>query len=212
MKKTLFVFMLMALSGKAFSQASDLKYGFRFALGQSTFSNDLGGTQDGRLAFNIGLATYVQLADKFGVSADLHLSSKGTRINGQDTTNLGAKVDYLRTFRLFYAELPLLARLTLPVKENIKFNLFVGPSINFVVISATETKEGGTSNYDAKDIKNVKTVQYDAVFGASFNILNSDKHMYFLDFRYNLPLTPVFVDNKQNINISYFSLGIGYLY
>src|SRR4051794_16499837 len=100
-------------SGKPLSVPSDLKYGVRLALGQSSFRESLGGTQNDRLAFNVGLATYFQATTNFALSADLHLCSKGTRISGSDSTSS----DYLRTFRLLYAEMPILARYSYPLTD-----------------------------------------------------------------------------------------------
>ena len=214
MKRISTLLFVIILSTQVFSQTTDLKYGFRFALGEGMFNNNLGGnTQQGRIAFNLGLASYVQLAKHFAASVDLQLCSKGTRISGKDSTQNGLSItttDYLRTFRLFYAEIPILARYTYAIKDNLNINAFAGPSINFAVISATESRDGKNS-YDSKDI-NVNTVEYAAIVGLSFNVVNSDTHQYFLDFRYSLPLSPVANIDGKDIKVPYFTLGIGYMY
>lgn len=217
MKRITILLFATAISFQVFSQTSDLKYGVRFALGQSMFSDNLGGSsQLGRIAFNIGITTHIQFTNSFATSVDLHLCSKGTRISGTDesTSSLGVKTssDYLRTFRLFYAEFPILPRYTISIKEKLKLNIFAGPSINFAVISATESKDGGTNSYSSNDIANVKTIEYAAVTGFSFNVTNSDLHQYFLDFRYSIPLSSVATISGKEISISYFAVGVGFLY
>lgn len=155
-----------------------------------------------RMAFCAGAFLTLSLVDMFAIQPEVLYARKGTRWEEEY-----AGETYTATLTLDYLEIPLLAKLSMPLAGIVKPNLFFGPGLG-ILLSAKVKGEGVET--DIKD--DTKSTDFGFVVGAG---LDFDLAMskVTLSGRYTLGLTSIDdseVDPQQDVKNGVISAMVGY--
>lgn len=197
---------------------SDFKYGVRFGIGQSEFKNSSLQNQQGKLSLSAGLTATYLFNEYVGLGVDALFVSKGSK-NTADTTVKGAlggstQYTYHEVYRLFYAEIPLLAKVRFG-SGNFHFQLFAGPGINFNLLG-TSSRSYDDAGFDEQNgyndiqVNNLNVIESSFTYGAGVDIRTKDNRAFYLDIRKSTGLSG-FATSPVGRN-DYFSIGVGYSY
>ncbi len=220
-KIILIVLLLLGFSSVVFAQGITAK-GVKGGLNIATLTGyELGGEKY-KIGFVFGGFLTYELNQKFSLQPELLFTMKGAKFEDVDkeTEDDGSQYydKYEISWNLNYLEIPVLAKLNIPMKENIKSNIFYGPALG-IKIGATydidheywEKDENGNiveeiNESDKSEIKIIKNMDFGIVFGAGVEF---GKIM--VDARYNLGLSTITDENgvsKMKNSVISLILGI----
>ena len=217
----LFANLICILPQELTAQEKGFHYGVRFGLGESTLNLKNVTTQTSKLLISGGIATNYQFNRFLGANVDFLFTSKGGKISGvTKTTNIfGSEqsYNYNDTYNLYYAELPITGKLSVPLSEDFFVKVFAGPSFNFKLI-ATETREYNDKDfnneygYQNQKIETLETMEHSFIYGAGIDVTSKDNRIFFLDFRKNNSLNPIGTINNYSAKSEYFVISAGYVF
>jgi outer membrane protein W len=143
-----------------------------------------------------GFFVTYSIVDHFGVTAKFLLSQRGGQITANGVTNKTA---------LNYIEVPVLGRFFLNRSGKFRPNLFVGPSLNFLMGGTNKVGDADAVKIsDYKDIYNTFDLGLTGGLGLNYEIANETRIL--LDARYVYGLSDISKAggniNNQTINIS----------
>lgn len=203
------------------AQESGFHYGGRFGIGESSMTINGKSGMSSKLSFSGGVATCYQFNSIVGITADFLFTSKGAKAKGSVTQNdlFGnpRSYAYSEQFNLFYAELPVAAKLSIPLRDDFFIKGFAGPSMNFKLLGM-ETREyddesfNANNGYYGRELKNLETIEYSIVYGAGIDVVSKDNRIFFLDFRLSNALGHAGTINYQSVRNNYFMISAGYLF
>lgn len=165
-------------------------------------------TPENKTGLALGGFISLKLADLLAFEPQLFYMQKGATAkvaSGNTTVNLTASYSYL--------ELPVLAKLNIPLAGNIAFkpNIYAGPALAFKLGTPRVKAEAGTQSAE-EDIENVTSTDFGLVFGAGANIpIPGFGGSVLLDLRYALGLSSI-DDSAESLDLKHrvFSLLIGF--
>ncbi len=214
MKKLL----ILALAITSFSIANAQKgfyYGGLLGIGQSAFNSSSLANQTNGLMLGGGIAGTYHFNKYFGIMANGILVSKGTRANGTKPAGgiFSTPQDYEETYRLIYAEIPVMAKLRYGSK-GFYGKIFGGPSFNFNLSGTYDIDYKNSNNNDisGQKINSLKIMETALVYGAGIEVETEGSGLYSLEIRMSQGLTGVgrtTTGDKDIIN-QYFSICIGW--
>ncbi len=206
------------LPSNANAQQKGFNYGYRFGVGESKLDFEGVSTGSTKLMFTGGLVANYQFGRMFGLNADFMFTSKGGRMRGANiiTENEVTSVNYYNDkYNLFYFEIPITAKLSIPLNESFSIHALAGPSINFKLLGL-ETREydDATFNYlhgyENQEIKTLETIENSFVYGFGIEVLGKNNKTFFLDFRKNNSRNPIGYINNHQVKSSYFLISAGF--
>ena len=166
-----------------------------------------------------GFLTY-ELNEMFAIQPEVLFSMKGAKFEDEYTEEYSNYEYYDRTegsWKLNYLEIPVLAKLNIPMESNVKPNIFIGPALG-INLSATYDmdyewweKEDGVivdegSGSDDGDIEDIKGADFGLIFGAGVEFGKIT-----VDARYNLGLSTIDdSDEESDVKNSVISIMLGY--
>lgn len=200
------------------AQPRGFYYYSRVGLGVSEFKNSSINNQTGKLALNVGLAGNYQFNRYVGLVAEANFSSKGSKITGTEAaTFTSPEKPYEDVYRLFYAELPLMLKLSYPLTDAFYIKGFGGISHNFNLLGTYSRNYDNANDQDLLDqsINGISLLEQSLVWGLGFEVKDNTDHLYSIDFRTNNALSSFGdIKNSQNSVISgynnYYTIGFGY--
>jgi hypothetical protein len=218
MKKLIVLLLLLCAFTAIKAQPKGFYYYSRLGLGVSQFNQLANNNQTGKLALNVGLAGNYQFNKYLGLVVEANLSSKGSKIRGTEPATFpNTAQDYEDIYRLFYAEIPLLVKLSFPVSESFYVKGFTGFSNNFKLIGTYSRNYDDANEQDQLDqeINGINLTEYSYIWGLGFEVKDNTDHLYSIDFRSNTALNSFGnIRNSQNNVISgynsYYTIGFGY--
>ncbi len=219
MKKSILLFIsILCIIELTYSQPKGFKYYTRGGIGASTFRSSNIANQSDKLSFNIGMAASYQFTNNIGLLVEGNFVSKGSKINGEEpATFTSAAKSYEDVYRMFYAEIPVMLNLSLPVNDVFYLRAFSGISNNFNLLGTYSRDYNDANNQDLLDqkINGIRLLENSIVYGLGVSIADKDDHLYSLDFRVNDAINSFGdIKNSQNTVISgynkYYTIGIGY--
>lgn len=219
MKKIIIiVLMAMGFAINIQAQPKGFYYYSRLGLGTSRFDKSNLSNQTEKLALNVGIAGNYQFNQYLGIMVEANLSSKGSKITGTEpATFTSAAKPYEDVYKLFYAEIPLIIKLSYPITDQFYIKAFSGFSNNFNLLGTVSRNYDNPNDADQLDqsINGIKLLENSVVFGLGFEVLDKSNHLYSLDFRSNRALNSFGnIRNSQNSVISgynsYYTIGFGY--
>ena len=148
----------------------------------------------------LGVHGRVGFSDWLSLQPELLFISKGRRDN-RDGMLLG-------TIELDYFEVPLLARITIPVSERIAPYLLAGPALGFL-LRFQLTNEADGSVTDRTD--QAKRIDVSGVLGAGVEVALTRQHGLTLEARYDRSFTR-FLENGDDVKNRAFAFMLGYQY
>jgi hypothetical protein len=200
-KIILIVLLLLGFSSVVFAQGITAK-GVKGGLNIATLTGyELGGEKY-KIGFVFGGFLTYELNQKFSLQPELLFTMKGAKSEYVDKETEDDGSQYYSKFKvswnLNYLEIPFLSKLNIPLKENIKSNIFCGPALG-IKIGATydadyeywEKDENGdiveeVNESDDGDIKDIKSMDFGIIFGAGVEF-----GKIIVDARYNLGLSTI---------------------
>lgn len=220
MKKYIILLMLLVSAEAMHAQPQGFYYYSRAGLGISTFKNTSLNNQTGKLAFNVGMAGNYQFAEYVGVIVEANLSSKGSKITGEEPPSFPDPAkSYEDIYRMFYVEIPVLLKLSYPLTDAFYVKGYGGIGTNFNLLGTYSRNYDDANNQDLLDqqINGITILENSVVFGAGFEIKDKSDHLYSFDFRKNNAFTSFGnIKNSQNQPISgfnqYYTIGFGYTF
>ncbi len=153
------------------------------------FKSKLGICVGGFITFNI--------SKMFAIQPEVLYSMKGSKAEG---TLFGETIKL--QFNLSYLEFPVLAKLRIPTRGNVKPNIFAGPSLAIKLSGKSKTEYAGES--EEEDIEAMKDTDFGLIIGAGV-----DFGKLTVDLRYNLGLTKI-PEEDDDVKNKAISLMIGY--
>ena len=200
------------------AQPKGFYYYSRLGLGVSEFNQLSNNNQTGKLALNIGFVGNYQFNKYIGLVVEANLSSKGSKIRGTEAAVFpNSDQDYEDIYRLFYAEIPLMLKLSAPISESFYVKGFAGLSNNFKLIGTYSRNYDDPNEQDQLDqeVNGINLTEYSYIWGLGFEVKDNTDHLYSIDFRTNTALSSFGnIRNSQNNVISgynsYYTIGFGY--
>lgn len=227
MKKIFFSFAISVIIFNAYSQTAGFRYGATFGLGTSDFKPAGGITSTADLGILGGFTANKQFTKNFGLNLNALFVKKGAEVTGKTLEPGGFLTadqyyPYTDVFRLYYAELPLLAKLSFGI-NSLYLKGFAGPSLNFHLLARQERTyddEHYNNKYGFKQKLNGSEVtEFSFVYGFGLEVENKSNDVFFVDFRFSNSLTPFNELEKGDdktvkvpVYNKYFGVTLGYMY
>ncbi len=218
MKKSIIICLLLISVEIIQAQPKGFYYYSRIGLGVSNFNNSAINNQTGKLAINAGIAGNYQFNNYFGIVAEADFVSKGSKIRGVETNTFpSANQAYEDIYKLFYAEIPVLIKISYPITEAFYVKGYGGISTNFNLLGTTSRNYDDVNEADQLDrqINGINLLENAIVYGFGFEIKDKDDHLYSFDFRTSDAINSLGnIKNSENNTISgfnhYYTIGFGY--
>jgi Outer membrane protein beta-barrel domain len=217
-KLTITLFVLVCLTSLSFSQSSPLKRGSDFSVGilgglniprlSGGNGNELSRDYTSRSGPAFGLTASLSLSPNFSLTADLLYSSEGGKRDGiqaLDASSIDPRVPagtyFYAKFNnesiLNYAEIPVMAKYSIPINRSSKFYVDFGPYIGFLLNARQKTS--GSSSVYADRGETMTVVQDPVSFNASTDITSSINPINFgltggIGFAQTVSSSEIFID------------------
>jgi len=177
-------------------------FGAKAGLSRATFAGE-GSSSDyaPRLAGTLGGLVNVRLLSWLAIQPEVLFVSKGPDIEVD-----GAVTD---TFVVHYVEIPLLARVTIPISESARPYLLVGPTLGALLSFKLEDLEDGTI---ADRTDQAKSMDLGVLGGLGLEYAFSSRHAVVLEGRYNRSLETIARDEAEDLKNSVVTFMVGYQY
>ena len=141
-KIILIALLLLAFSPAVFAQGITAK-GVKGGLNIATLTGDDVEDAKSKIGFAFGGFLTYEVNEMFSLQPELLFTMKGSKYDEEDTeTDEDGWQSYYKyegSWNLNYLEIPVLAKLKIPMEGNIKPNVFMGPALG-INISATMSK------------------------------------------------------------------------
>jgi outer membrane protein W len=202
----------ITLAGSSSARAAELSGGVKLGLNLADLhGKDLQEADpflSARTGFSGGAFLEQQLSDVFAIQLEALYTQKGTKLkvtDGEDSVDL--------TLDLSYLEIPLLAKVYIPVQGKIRPNLFAGPALA-VTLSAKLRDNNSNESEDIKD--GLDGTDFGAVFGGGVDF-DLGQGALVLDARYTLGLSKIgkadpfdSTNAEADVKNGAFSASVGY--
>jgi hypothetical protein len=197
---------IAALIGSLFvlsAYAGDYTYGGKLGVGISTlYGSDAGGT-----TLKMGLNIYGFFEKQVNNLLAWHFELGAVRKGANNIVPPPAPNADKSYLGLTYLDIPILAKLCIPVSASIKPALYAGPSLGFIL---STTMDDGTTSDDAESIQNFDFgLSFGGEIGFPVEMLGGD---VLLDLRYTFGLSNVAASYHYTIRNSNFSILLGYAF
>ncbi len=207
MRKTFSALLMLAwvsVIGPVAARAEVTGFGVKAGVAMSNiFGRDVY-DQKFRAGFSYGVFMTYGFGRAFAVQPELLFVMKGSKyINGT-----GADA-YRETMSLEYVELPILAKLYLPLSRAFKVHVFAGPAPALNIRARVNAKFAGESQEETLD--NIKGVDISLVGGAGIEIPVGRGRITF-DARYTAGLTTLSKEPYDDIRNGAVSFLFGYMF
>ena len=219
-KIILIALLLLAFSSAVFAQGITAK-GVKGGLNIATLTGDDVEDAKSKIGFAFGGFITYEVNEMLSLQPEFLFTMKGVKFDYEETYEEDGYESYEKsegTWNLNYLEIPVLAKLKIPMEGNIKPNVFLGPALG-INISATHDSdyeywvkdENGSIIYensgnDDGDIEDIKGVDFGIVFGVGVEF-----GKIIVDARYNLGLSTIADrEGDPKIKNSVISLMLGY--
>lgn len=182
MKKLLILLLFIAVYNTgSFAQ---MQIGLKLGGNIANLTGDDAGNPDSKVAFAFGGFFAYQLSSLFVVQPEVYYTMKGAK----DKLSIsGTDIDI--TITLNYIEIPVLAKLLIPVKgSNINPSIFAGPFVGINTTAKSKAEYSGGS--EEADIEDIKSTEFGLQFGGGVGF-NMGKNKLGVDIRYILGLTTI---------------------
>lgn len=175
---------------------------------------------DTKMKIGVAFGAFIEYSinNYLAVQPELLYTMKGAKTEKTDLVipGIGPVANFQRTMSANYFEIPILAKLSIPTKGNVKPNLLLGPGVA-IKLSAKDKAEGeiaGVSSSVETDISDdVKSIDFGLVFGAGVDFAKVGPGKITVDARYILGLTkPDDTGEDKNIKNSVISIMFGYCF
>ena len=210
---------LLMISSSVFAQGITAK-GVKGGLNIATLTGDEVEDAKSKIGFNFGGFLAYEFNEMFSLQLEVLFTMKGAKFEDEYTEEEDDYEYYEKyegSWNLNYLEIPILAKLNIPMKGNIKPNVFLGPALG-VTLTATYEYDYEYKGYEDGqlvdeysgsidgDIEDIKGVDFGLVFGAGIEF-----GKIIVDARYNLGLSTI-EENGEDVEVknNVISVMLGY--
>lgn len=195
-------------------------HGFRVGIGESILRVDQTTGENSKLFLTGGLSTNYQFNRFIGLSADFLVAGKGGTINGVTTESgtFGSRsYTFTDEFKLNYVDIPLMAKLSIPLGDEFSLRAYTGPSFNFL-ISAYQTREYDDPSYNDghgfrnNELKSINTADNSWIFGVGIDVNTGDGGCFILDLRSSSPTGTVGRIYDRSATSGFYCISLGYVF
>ncbi len=184
---------VFALSSASVYAVEGLSAGAKAGLNIATlYGSDV---EDAKMKIGAAFGGFVNYSinDNIAVQPELLFSMKGAKSEFEEEI-LGVKFSMKETMKLSYLEIPILAKVSIPMEGKVKPVLLIGPSLG-ILLSAKdkiEMEAAGVSASAEVDIKEIiKPIDFGLVFGGGVDVAELGPGNLTVDARYTLGLTSI---------------------
>ena len=212
---------LLMISSVIFAQGITAK-GVKGGLNIATLTGDDAEDEKSKIGFAFGGFLTYEVNKMFSLQPELLFTMKGTKFEFEYIEDYGSFQYYYKqegSWNLNYLEIPILAKLNIPMEGNIKPNVFLGPALGFNLSATFDSdwedkgyedgvlvfEDSGGVNDDIEDY--IKGVDFGLVFGAGV-----DFGQISVDARYNFGLSTIADEGDAEIKNSVISIMLGYAF
>ncbi len=173
--------------------AQPMTFGAKAGLNIANIGGDDAGDFESRTGFSIGGFLAYPLANMFYIQPEVLYTMKGA---AQKQTFGGTT--YTGTVKLDYLEIPVLAKLVIPMKNSgLTPMLYAGPALGFKLSSKLHLEGGGLDSEE--DYEGIKGTDFGFVIGGGVGI-PVGASTFGIEIRYDLGLSSI-DDSEDNFNI-----------
>jgi hypothetical protein len=171
-------------------------FGLKGGLNFSNFGGDDAGTWDSRTGFSFGGFLVSSFSDLFSIQPELLYTTKGAK----RTSTFGVGDRETSTLRFSYLEIPILGKITIPLRNsNFQPLLYAGP---YMAIKLSSKMLIESDNQDTESsYDDARATDFGLVFGGGVGFPVRE-NIIGLEVRYNLGLTS-FDDSDDNFSIKH---------
>lgn len=174
----------------------------------STGFSNVSVDENRRIGFSAGVFLTHSINDIFAIQPEILFTMKGSKYE-TEATYRGIAVKTTATEKLNYLEIPVLAKVTIPMEGKFSPNLFAGPYFALKLSAkakAEATVSGITTEVEADDDA-VRSTDYGLVFGGGVDYSLAKGKITF-DVRYSLGMQSIY--DNFSVKNSGISAMIGY--
>lgn len=226
MKKTIkhiYVIGLLVFSVNNYIHAQEkhLLIGSRIGIGESMIEFEDLYDEKSRIALTAGISTNYHFNRFIGLGADFMLTTKGGKYTNytsrQDIFGNNVQYNYRDQYDIYTFDIPLSAKLRIPLSETFAIKAFAGPNFQFTLLgNETRTyddRDFQTNNgYTDRKLKDLNTMEYGLQYGLGLEVGNVNQQTFFIDFRVNESLTELGKIQGLSAKSSNYLISIGYLF
>ncbi len=194
MKKLLLIFTVFVLmfSLSPAIMAQEASFGVKGGLSLANVTGDEVEDVEWKMGGAGGLFVEYKVSDVFAIHPEVLYCMKGSKSEGEifETT-------IESTLKLTYIDIPVLAKVMIPVEGSVSPSLFAGPYVGFNLDAKLELEAEGES--DEGDIKDyVKSTDYGLVVGGGLDYHLDNGGAITLDARYSLGLSGIYDEEGED--------------
>ncbi|MES2800626.1 MAG: porin family protein [Bacteroidota bacterium] len=211
----------MAVHNQAAAQEKQLLVGARFGVGESKINFEGLSGEKSKIAFTGGVSTTYHFNRFFGVGADFMAAAKGGRYRGyterQDVLGNTIRYNYRDQYDIYTFEIPLTAKLRIPLNETFALKAFAGPNFQFSLYG-TESRQYDDANYNEdygysrRKLNDLNTLELGVQYGAGLEVKSINQQALFIDFRMNESLSDLGTIQDRKVISNNYLISIGYLF
>lgn len=184
----------------------EVKPGVRAGVNSMILSGDDTDDLDRRTGFMVGGFALVDFAGPFALQPELMYVQKGAT---QEESIGGTTIT--GTTKLDYIEIPVLAKVQLPVQGGFSPHLFAGPTLGFTVTAEAKTEGGGES--ETEDLSDeASETDVGLALGGGLDV-NLAAGTLMIDVRYGLGLSNIDdTEGDQSVNNQGYMITVGFAF
>jgi opacity protein-like surface antigen len=199
MRKLSFVLVVMALmmfvASDAFAQDEKPCYFvIKAGLNMSKFSGDDAEEESYSLGMAGGLAMGYKFSEMFTLMPEVLFMQKGSKETYPDG-------DVEMTWKFYYVDINVLAKVTVPTEGNIKPHFLAGPYLGIKASHGwsanVDVDPADEEEVDAMLDEYLKGTDFGLIFGAGIDYVLDSGHMITLEGRYGFGLTSIIDDDSE---------------
>ncbi len=238
LRNTFILFLLTTVSAVALEIGIDFKTGLNISHSREELKEGVLGDFDSTkslLSLTGGIAVPLHINKVFTIQPEIGISSTGWRYHNSDTSTYYDSLNNLQESsydmnhykKATFLDIPLLFKINIPTSTRLTPNIYLGPSISFILTASY--REKGVSNgvtidstytdlntysegellksQERKDLYNNPTLSFILGTGFTFNL--NTGHII-MDLRYTRGLSNIEENNLWTSKINAFAVMIGY--
>lgn len=213
MRKLSFVLVAMALmmfvASGAFAQDEKPYYfGIKAGLNMGKFSGDDTFEESYAMGMAGGLVMGYNMSEMFTLMPGVLFMQKGSKETYPDE-------DVEMTWKFYYVDINVLAKVTVPTEGNIKPHFLAGPYLGIKAShgwsSDPEADDATAKETDEQLDEYLKGTDFGLIFGAGIDYVLDSGHMITLEGRYGLGLTSIIDDDPEEGSVDVKNNSITFL-
>lgn len=208
----IYLFIATGLLAGSNAASKDLTYGIRIGGSLTTMSGtpipsfsdpsfNGGNTLSSKIGYIAGVFLIIPVANTISLQSELDLVYHRVDVSSFRTDPSLYPANLTEKLKLLYVELPLLAKLRLPIFTSVRPSLFAGPAVSLKILAKDEQVNTAVIDFfgvvNEPNITNVSRTGLSLILGGDIQIQIGTREV-FLDLRYSHSFNDTFADVNPN--------------